>query len=124
MAKLKMWSVLKSFEGRVVDVCWTFKSPAQNPRAAFESMPMVMQERYKEGYVIRPWPKRLNVRDERTLTFEVPGLENENLYRVEVNEVFANIGFQFCLITDTAAHLRIIAPASAVRKLASCFRLG
>jgi|GEM_PF-4371517 hypothetical protein len=41
---------------------------------------------------------RLKIKDEFTLTFEIPDVKGENDYNIEVNEYIGGIGFQYLLI--------------------------
>lgn len=115
----QIWCVVRLAKGKQIDVVYYFTSPTHNPEVAFQSLPVQMQNKYKKGYIIKPYPKRLNVHEEIKLTFEIPGLKNENTYTVEVHERFANIGFEYSPGVDTDEYLGEWAPVSMIKKLAN-----
>ena len=114
--KLLRWSVLHLLHGETVDVV---HSKGKTPEAAFKNLPSHIREMLKVAeYKVEPFPERLRVRARHNLTFEVPGLNGENGYKVDVHEYYNGVGFSYQPILETATDLERIAPMSVVQKLA------
>lgn len=114
--RILTWSVLQLFQGKVVSV---YQSRGKTPEAAFRNLPPHVREILRgHEYRIEPFPERLQVRRRHNLTFEVPGLEGENGYEVEVHEYYGDIGFSYQLLLETATELKQVAPVPVVQKIA------
>lgn len=115
---LKKWLVVRISHNREQEVVYFFDAPVKNSSDAFNMLSNDMQKQYEKGYAIKPYPKRLSIKREIVLTFDIPGLENENRLPLLVNEFVGGIGFEYSPDMETSGYLRKMVPVPVVRNLA------
>jgi hypothetical protein len=111
----KKWSIIFLHKGKMIDVV---TSEGKNHDEAYRNLPDFRKpSRVAFDYRVEPFPKRLYVRDQNKLTFEVSGFENENGLPFVMHELINGVGFEYLPIYEIDEYLEEMAPIMIVKKI-------